>query len=568
MPTISFLFKDFQQLLGKKLAFENFEELLLLYAKAEVENYDKGTDEVNVKLDDTNLPYMWCPEGLARYLRGILGIQKGLAKLKVNGSSYSVIADNSVKKVRPFITAFVAKGQKLGDYLLKQLVQLQEKFCEGYGRRRQKVSIGLYSYKRITFPVHYKAVAPESVRFAPLGFDRELNLREILAQHPKGQQYGWIIKDSAKYPLLLDDKEKVLSLPPIINSNFTGRLEIGDDELLFEATGIDEESINLAANIFAQNLAERGFQIYTASVKYDTKTVVAPAARTGKMRINQREVEQLTGLRLNAQEIKALLQKAGYGLNDGYAVVPHYRADIMHPADVIEDVAIAYGFDRIQGEPLRSYTTGSKDKTIAAINSLRKIVAGTGFQEIFSHILADKKSLISGIGVEEKDAAAAVGKIVGLDNFMSETYSAVRNSLLPGLLDVLARNKHADYPQKVFEEGIIVAREGGKVLETHSMALMSAHSKADFTEQKQHLSAILGSLGIQFTIKPAEHPTFMKGRAGEIIVNRKAVGIIGEINPAVLSKLGIEMPAAALELDLNLLLSQQLIDLKPFSKQH
>ncbi|MEK6854484.1 MAG: phenylalanine--tRNA ligase subunit beta, partial [Nanoarchaeota archaeon] len=248
MPTISFLFKDFQQLLGKQLQIEKFEELLLLYAKGEVEKYDKAADEVTVKLDDTNLPYMWCPEGLARYLRGILSIQKGTEKLKVNGSNYRVIADNSVKKVRPFITAFVAKGKKLDDYLLKQLVQMQEKFCEGYGRRRQKVSIGLYSYKRIAFPVHYKAVAPESVSFAPLEFDKELSLREILAQHPKGQQYGWIIKDSAKYPLLIDDKEKVLSLAPIINSNFTGRLEIGDNEFLFEATGTDEESINLGAS--------------------------------------------------------------------------------------------------------------------------------------------------------------------------------------------------------------------------------------------------------------------------------------------------------------------------------
>ena len=168
MPTISFLFKDFQQLLGKQLQIEKFEELLLLYAKGEVEKYDKAADEGTVKLDDTNLPYMWCPEGLARYLRGILSIQKGTEKLKVNGSNYRVIADNSVKKVRPFITAFVAKGKKLDDYLLKQLVQMQEKFCEGYGRRRQKVSIGLYSYKRIAFPVHYKAVVPESVRFAPL----------------------------------------------------------------------------------------------------------------------------------------------------------------------------------------------------------------------------------------------------------------------------------------------------------------------------------------------------------------------------------------------------------------
>ncbi len=130
MPTISFSYKDFQQLLGKNLPIDKFEELALLYAKAEVENYDKATDELTVKLDDTNLPCLWCPEGLARHLKGIMGMQKGIAKLKVNSSNYVVIVDNSVKKVRPFITAFVAKGKKLDDSMLKQLVPMHAKFCE------------------------------------------------------------------------------------------------------------------------------------------------------------------------------------------------------------------------------------------------------------------------------------------------------------------------------------------------------------------------------------------------------------------------------------------------------
>ena len=77
MPTINFSFEDFQKLLGKKLAVTEFEDLLVLYAKAEVESYDKRNDEMAVKLDDTNLPYLWCPEGLARFFRGVLGLQKG-----------------------------------------------------------------------------------------------------------------------------------------------------------------------------------------------------------------------------------------------------------------------------------------------------------------------------------------------------------------------------------------------------------------------------------------------------------------------------------------------------------
>ncbi len=575
MPNITFSYKDFQQLLGRKLEPDKFGELLLLYAKAELGKYDKVTGEVTVELDDTNMPYLWCPEGLARLFKGILGQQKGAPKAKTNSSSYRIIVEDSVKSVRPYITAFVAKGKNTGranvageatcfvsrrskldcaqspksdlridDYLLKQLIQLQEKFCDGYGRRRQKVSIGLYSHRRIAFPVHYKAVNPASVKFAPLDFDRKLNLNEILAQHPKGQQYGWILSGAEKYPLLVDDAGEVLSFPPIVNSNFTGKLEVGDTELLFEATGSDEESINLAANIFAQNLNERGFSIYSVTVSYKGRSVIAPAANKERMKISAREVEDLTGLKLKEPEIRSLLLRVGYDFAEGRAIVPPYRADIMHPVDIIEDVAIAYGFDRIAEEPLASYTVGAKDKGINTINSLRKAAVGMGFQEIFSHILTDKSALQG-------------ENIIELQNSMSETYSAVRNSLLPQLLDVLSKNKHSDYPQKIFEEGIIAAKEGNKAMERHSLAMMSAHSKADFTEMKQYVSSLLAASATLFEIRPAEHPAFIKGRAGSIIAGGKAIGLIGEISPAVLSKWGIEMPAAAAEISLDFFLLKQ-----------
>jgi len=543
VPTISFAFSDFQALLGKRITPEQFEDLLALYVKAEVENYDKQSGEVNIKLDDTNLPYLWCPEGIARCLKNALGMQKGIARLDVKASSYRIIVDDSVKKVRPYLAAFVAKGKKLDDYALKQLVQMQEKFCESYGRRRQKVSIGLYSYKRITFPVHYKAVAPDSARFQPLESERELTLKQILEQHPKGQQYAWILKDSTEYPLLVDYKNEILSFPPIINSNFTGKLEIGDNEMLFEATGTDEESLNLAANIFAQNLAERGFEIYSVKVSYKTRTVISPAKKSEKVRVTPKDVEELIGIKITQPQLNALLLKAGYDTKNGLAVIPNYRADILHPVDVLEDIAIAYGFDKLPDAPLSSYTLGKEDSSIASINELRKLAVGMGFQEIFSHILTDKSTVV--------DPKLSVE----LQNCMSETFSAVRDSILPQLLEVISKNKHADYPQRIFEEGMVASQDGQKVTEWHSLALASAHSKADFTEQKQYVLQLMKSLGIAFTIKPSQHPLFLKGRAGGIIVNGKAVGVIGEISPAILSKWQIEMPTTAMELNFNLLMN-------------
>jgi phenylalanyl-tRNA synthetase beta chain len=229
MPTITFSLTDLQNIVGKKLSVEEVGDYAHL-GKGDFEGYDKETDEIKIDFGDTNLPYLWSVEGFARLIKSILGKTKGIPKIKINKSDYKIIVDNSVSKVRPFIAGFVAKGKKVDDYSIKQLIQLQEKLCENFGRRRQKVAIGVYSYKKIVFPIHYKATNPESVKFTPLDFKREMTQQEILESHPKGKEYSWILKDQKKYPILLDSKDQVLSFPPIINSAITGKVEEGEED--------------------------------------------------------------------------------------------------------------------------------------------------------------------------------------------------------------------------------------------------------------------------------------------------------------------------------------------------
>ena len=337
MPTIAFSLKDLQNLVGKKLAIEEVQELAH-YGKGDFESYDRETDEVKIDFGDTNLPYLWSVEGFARLIKGILGMEKGIPEIKISEGSYQVIVDKSVVKYRPYIACFAAKGREIDDYLIKQIVQLQEKFCETYGRRRQKVSIGLYSYKRLVFPIHYKAVDPLSIRFVPLEYKAKMNLREILSEHPKGKEYAWVLESFEKYPILIDDKNEVLSFVPIINSNFTGKLEIGDDSLFFEATGTGEDSVNLAANIFAYALYERGFQIHSAGINYPDRKEASPDLSTSLITIKNEQIKQLFGLELKENEIKHILEKAQFGFGDYKVKVPPYRKDILHPYDIIEDI--------------------------------------------------------------------------------------------------------------------------------------------------------------------------------------------------------------------------------------
>ncbi len=543
MPTITFSLEDLQHLVGKKLTIEDVSEFAH-YGKGDFEGYDKETDEVKIDFGDTNLPYLWSVEGFARLIKLIIGKQTGIPKLKIERGGYKVIVDNSVNKIRPYIASFVAKGHKIDDYLIKQMIQLQEKLCENYGRRRQKIAIGVYQYKKINFPVHYKATNPESIKFVPLDFKKEMSQQEILEEHPKGREYAWILEGVKKYPILLDNNDEVLSFPPIINSAITGKVEEGDEELFFEVTGTELDSTLLAANIFAQALYDRGFKIYSVDIKYANKKITTPLLFNETIKIDSTEVKKLIGLELKDAELRILLGKAGYDVDKNKIVIPHYRNDILHPVDVIEDVAIMYGYDKIKEEPLRSYTVGSTSGIVKSIDKIRDVIVGLGYQEIMSPILTNKSILYNNMNVADFGT-------VEIDNFMSETYSVVRSWLLPLLMDVLSKNKHVEYPQKIFEQGLVTVREGENIVDHERIAVVSANEKADYTEVKQVLDYLLRMLNIEYTIEEVEHDSFIKGRVGRVVVNGKKVAFIGEISPKVLVNLGIEIPVVGFELNLS-----------------
>ncbi len=546
MPTIVFSFADLQKLVGKKLDLEKTREIMWK-CKGEVEDYDKDTDELKVDISDTNLPYMWSIEGVARVLRGVIGVEKGIPKLEIKKSKYEIIVDKSVKEVRPYISAFAAKGHKIDDYLIKQMIQLQEKLCENYGKKRQKIAIGVYRYSKIKFPVHYKATEPESIKFVPLDFKKEMTQQEILDEHPKGKEYAWILEGKKKYPILVDNNGGVLSFPPIINSDETGKLEIGDSEIMFECTGEEQESLLLATNIFAQAFYDRGFEIYSVKIKYPDKKdeIETPLIADDEMKLDLKQIKEVIGIELKEAEVKDLLEKARYGYSKGVVKIPCYRKDIMHPRDIIEDVAIMYGFDNIEAQELECFTAGQELKITNTLDRCREIMAGLGYQEVFSPILTSKKTLFDNMNTPEFS-------LVEIEKPMSEIYSVLRNWLIPILLEALSKNKHVEYPQKIFEQGLVVVSKKEGIMDYERIAALSAHHHADFTEAKQAVDLMMRLLGKEkeYKIEEVEHDSFIPGRVGRIIIGNTKVGYVGEIAPQVLANWEIDMPVSGFEINL------------------
>jgi phenylalanyl-tRNA synthetase beta chain len=541
MPTFEASFKDFEKLVGTKLP-RNTEKLWkkLLLVKSEVEELDLKNDIIKFEPADSNRPDMWHVEGLARALKGAMGIETGIPKYEINTSKDEILVEKSVKKIRPFIACAVIKGIKFTDFLIKQLMQLQLKVDGSYGRKRAKSSIGIYNYEMIKFPVKYKAVGREDVKFVPLGFNEQLTPEEILQLHPKGIEYGKILNKYKKVPLLIDADNKILSLPPIINSNDVGKITQKTKSVLIEVTGTNKETVIGSLNIVVSALADRGGKVYSLKVKEGKKYITTPNIIPKTITINKKSIEKRIGMKWNDNELKELLLRARFDIykitkKEITVKIPFYRLDIMHEFDVIEDLAVMYGFENIPSQSINISTQGKVLQTSNYINKIRDLMVGMGYQEVMNYYRCDKEALFNFDCVE-------------IENPLGSTMNVLRNELTPVLIKWMAKNTHNSYPQKIFEVGKTFIKNKNKVLEENYLSLISSHLNADFTQIKQATEWVLKSLGIKYELKEKDYFEYIPGRSAAIIVKDKEIGKFGEINPKIILKNGMENPIIGLEL--------------------
>jgi phenylalanyl-tRNA synthetase beta chain len=511
---------------------------------------------MSVELKDTNRPDIWSVEGLARTLRGFLGIEEGLKRYVVGRPILDVYADASLETIRPYIGCAVVRNVKLTDAIIRGLMHLQEKMDQSYGRNRQRTSIGLYDFNLITPNLRYTVAKPAEVSFVPLGFEEKMSLKEILSKHPKGLEYGHILSKHPVYPVLLDADGKVLSFPPIINSDDLGRITEQTENVLIEVTGTVHETVLTTLMIVALSFIDRGGKAYSARVQYPgNKQDVTPSFDSRTVDLSVEYVNRVSGLQLKVKQVEGLLKKGRFGVEEAdrdrvRVQVPCYRIDVMHPVDLVEDVTIAYGYNNIKPLWRRLPTTGSLAPEQNVLNVARELMVGLGFQEILTYTLTNKENLFERMSCRRQ-------KTLDIANPKVQTMTCLRNWLLPSLLEFLSNNLSVEYPQRIFELGKVTLADAKKETRTRDedrLASVTAHAGAGFSEVKSTVNAFFANFGLKWRIKKTEHPTFIEGRAGVAVIENASVGILGEVHPRVLNAWKIENPVAAFELNMSRML--------------
>ena len=548
MPVITFKYQDLKDL-GIDMEKDELIDTLPMMS-SDIEDFDD--EEIKVEFFP-NRPDNLSVEGVARSFKGFIGQEIGLPEYEITPSGEKVTVSDDVAEIRPYIAfAKIDNVDFTGDKL-KYIMDFQENLHWVIGRDRKKVAIGIHNADVVKAPYKYIATPKDENAFVPLEKDVEMTPNEILTEHEKGKDYAHLIENFDKYPLILDTEDNILSMPPIINGELT-KIKEDTKNIIVDVTGTDERAVNQALNIICSSFAEVGGKIKSMEVEYSDKTILSPDLTPQEINVHVNTTNELIGgTNLNAEDIKELLLKARFNAeilddNELKVYVPAYRIDILHEVDIVENIAVQYRINSVEAKLPEINTVAYENNWFKAESTIREVMVGLGFQEVMSLMLTNEDAHYTKMNQKE-EAHVQVARPITIDRTM------IRTSLINSLMEFLEDNKHEDLPQKIFEIGDVLylddTREN-KVKTSKKLAGLICHSTANFTEIKSVVTSVVSNLGYSMEITDSENPSFINGRAADLVgeaQNGTITGFFGEISPEVITNFTLEYPVIAFEIE-------------------
>ena len=548
-------------------------------------------------------------EGIARSLRYHYGDDRGVYVPSTNDAEWAIEVEAQPPE-RPHVTGAIVRGLDLDDDSLQSLIQVQEKLHATMGRDRAKGAIGVHDLTMLKGApakegaeksIRYTSVDPDEEPFVPLDADEAMTPAEVLTDHPIGPTYGPLVADFDRYPAIYDDIG-LFSFPPVINGRRT-EVTTESRDLFIEMTGTDQWTIDHMLNVVLYALSARGGTIEDVDVVYDDdapgeyagQRLPRPDFGTKTKTVTHARTESIIGVDLDRETVIDCAERAGLDAtetttDDGAAAyeveIPPYRVDVLHPLDVIDDVGRAYGFNDLEPVYPDVSTVGKRHARSRLEDAARDALVGLGFEDLLNFHMINEAENFARLNLATPDAGddgesgastadeisapdetsatdeatatdlVGAGDPVTIREPYSEDYTMLRTWALPSLLMVLENNTHRRYPQDLAEIGLAAEvddSENTGVAEHRTVAAVLARSEVSYEDAKARLQALAGAFGKALETPPTDHPTFLPGRAADVVVDGETVGIIGEIHPEVLVGHDLEVPVAAFEVRLDAL---------------
>ncbi len=504
-----------------------------------------------------NRPDLLSGETLSRAIRNFIHHAPATPNLDVKKGELELIVDSELKQIRPVILGAVVRGVNSGsskmesDAFIKSLMDHQEKLHFALGRGRKRASIGVHDLAKIKPPFLVKAVTNDT-HFTPLSMNDEMSIKQILLEHPKGIDYAHLLDGFEKYPVIIDAESRILSFPPIINGDHT-TVTADTTDFFIDVTGWDYRSCEACLMLIAMQLEEYDGTIESVKVTACDGTVKhLPNGDAIEHKLPTKLLNGLIGDSLEENQISSAINRMGGTLiskdNDYINLsMPRWRFDILHPVDLLEDIAIGHGYENLGTDIAKSPMTAVPRKDNNILRRIRDSMQGLGMMQIQSLTLSNDLDQFTLMRWDN------VGEVTRITNPITIDHTLLRQYLMPGLLRLLSSNRHHDLPQSVYELGTVVRGHHNST----RLAFLVAERSGGFAAIRGKIQAFLRDLGAQnheITPLPDNDGPWLAGRAAKVLVNGIHIGCFGEIDPNVAEQFELKVPLNGAEFSVDQIL--------------
>ena len=532
-------------------------------------------DEIEIEVFPDR-PDLLSHETMAKAIRAFIGVGSPENKVEVSKGDFCIEVDQSLGGIRPIIMGAIVRSVNTGngplerDLFIQSLMDHQEKLHMTLGRKRSFSSIGVHDLSRLSPPFRYVSVTKD-FSFTPLASEKEMSISEVLSSHPKGMEYSSLMEGLDSFPIILDSNDMVISFPPVINGSHTTVNEDTTD-FFIDVTGFDERSCEACLLLICLSLSELGGAVESVEITgWDGKVNTTPNFENRNHRVPNRLIERILGVSLSDERISEAINRMGgkliesrtttegserqdrwadcvVGEREHVFSMPRWRSDIMHPIDIVEDIAIGLGYGNLP-EVLSSIHIDSTPLASANLHRrIRMSMRGVGLQEIQSLTLSNERDQF------EKTNWNPVSKVTTISNPISVDHTLLRQFIFPSLMNILASNRHHELPQKVYELGEVVHDGENK----SRMSWACAELGAGFSAAKGIVQSLLRDLGadnssVSFREVMDGSGPWIVGRGAKVFIGDIEIGEFGEVSPDVIQSFGIRTPVHEGEFDVGII---------------
>eukprot|EP01006_Ploeotia_vitrea_P000767 TRINITY_DN103623_c0_g1_i1.p1 TRINITY_DN103623_c0_g1~~TRINITY_DN103623_c0_g1_i1.p1 ORF type:complete len:605 (+),score=80.35 TRINITY_DN103623_c0_g1_i1:34-1815(+) len=589
MPTLSALRDNLLKLLEREsITDEQFEDICFDFgvelddvtSEYEIKRREQGEEaakgackDVIYKIDlPANRYDLVCVEGFATALRVYLGLM-GVPKFRCLPPQLTMKVSNSVKNVREFCVCAVLRNLSFNTASYNSFIDLQDKLHQNLARKRTLVSVGTHDLDSISSkgPFRYDAIPRKEIKFIPLTKTEPVTGENFIEEYKKEKhlaKYLHIIENFPNFPLIRDCEDTVLSLPPIINGD-KSKITTDTKNVFIEVTATDEHKANIVLNLIVaafSTYCKEQFTVEAVNVEYeDGRKVVTPDVAPREMNCSIDYINKSIGVELSADQVveflaKMMLTATKIDDNNVKVEIPCNRPDVLHPCDIMEDAAIAYGYDNIHKEckPVPTVSIGSQQPVWKLTHQMRTELATAGYNEVLTFSLCSQADAYTRLNKGEPPAKGSAEDVaVHIGNPQTPEFEICRISLLPGLLKTLNCSSSCPLPIKLFEVSDIVLKDTSRDVgcrNQRNVAALYCGTTSGLEEIQGLVDFSMKKLGVKagdYTVEPSTDPTFFPKRQATILYKGVPIGAFGIIHPKVLGAFDIKFPTSYMEFNLH-----------------